>query len=589
MGRRRLDPAEKYAKAVVNKRKIAGPHVRAACQRHLDDLKRKDVWYDRDAADWVVDFFRDVLTLKEGKFEGLPFVLDAHQEFIVRNLFGWKKPADEDNPKNRKTWRRRYRRAYIEIAKGNGKSPLLAGLGLYGLLADGESGAQIYSAAATKDQARIVFDDAVSMVQESPALSRRLLMSGRNPVWQMVDVQTKGKFRPLSRDAKRTGSGLRPHFALIDELHEHPDRGVVEMLERGFKFRRQPLLVMATNSGTDKLSVCYEEHQHAIRVARGMVQDDETFSFVASLDDDDDPFRDKRVWVKANPLLDKVVRSDEIRRAVKLAGEIPGQRNNVLRLHFCRWTDAELAWIAHDAWMACEDPTLNEDDFRGRRYWGGLDLSAKIDMTAYARLYEDGHDDQGRPKFAGFCTAYMPADTLLARSREDRAPYDVWVEQGHVVACPGAYIRYDAVARDVAEGGRRGTCMGVAYDQFLFDQFERELRELNSDVPTSEHPQGYVRRKGSTLWMPGSIDVMETMILERRVRWAAHPPLRAAVASATMAVSPAGLRRFAKSKATARIDCAVAAAMACGAADAPPLSPLLSYYQTEDAIVQGLK
>src|SRR5262249_27331101 len=157
--------------------------------------------------------------------------------------------------------------------KGNGKSPLAGGIGLYGLAANNEPGAQIYSAGAKKDQANILFQDAVRMAKKAPALDKRITYAGNDPhVWNMAMLgkpQSGAFFRPVSRDTKKSGSGPRPHMALVDELHEHPDRGTVEMLERGFKFRRQPLLLMITNSGTDRNSVCYEEHQHAVAVAHG--------------------------------------------------------------------------------------------------------------------------------------------------------------------------------------------------------------------------------------------------------------------------------------------------------------------------------
>jgi hypothetical protein len=254
---------------------------------------------------------------------------------------------------------RRFRRAYIEEGKGNGKSPFAGGVGLYGMMADNEPGAEIYAVAAHRDQAKILFNDAVAMVDQSPDLAKRITQSGGpGRVFNMAWLAKGSFFRPLSRSAGKSGSGLRPHIGLADELHEHPNRDAVEMIERGFKFRLQPLLLMITNSGTDRNSICYEEHEHAVRVAAGTatpgedfayvgeVIDDTTFSFVCSLDPGDDPLNDPSCWAKANPLLGTILSHDYLEGVVAQAKAIPGKLNGILRLHFCQWTDAEAAWMS---------------------------------------------------------------------------------------------------------------------------------------------------------------------------------------------------------------------------------------------------
>jgi phage terminase large subunit-like protein len=394
---------------VLSGLEVAGPHVRDACKRHLRDLETgaaRGLHFDRQAADRVFRYFRTVLKLNDGQFEDRPFELHPSQQFIVGSVFGWKR-ADGT---------RRFQRAYVEQGKGNGKSPMVAGIGLYGMAADGEPGAQIYSAGSTKDQAKVLFSDAVKMADKAPALKKRITFSGIAPnVWNMAILGAPQKvafFKPVSRDTKKSGSGPRPHMALIDELHEHPDRGTMETLERGFKFRRQPLLFMITNSGTDKNSVCWEEHEHAVKVARGDIEDDTTFSYVCAMDEDDDPINDPSCWKKANPLLGVILTHDYLARVVAQAKALPGKRNGILRLHFCVWTGADKAWIAPETWEACEDPNLRLEDFAGRRCVGGLDLSATKDLTAKALVFEDGEADDGKPTYVAFVHGYTPADTL---------------------------------------------------------------------------------------------------------------------------------------------------------------------------------
>lgn len=553
------DPASAYAQKVASGNIIAGPHVRASCERHLRDLeeagKRGLVW-DKKAAARALGFFPDVLRLSEGQFEGQPFELHPAQEFIVGSIFGWKR-ADGT---------RRFRRAYIEQGKGNGKSPLAGGIGLYGLVADGEPGAQIFAAAAKMDQARILFNDAVAMVRQSPALEQRLTPTGINPVNNLAWMENGSFFRPVGRDTGKTGSGMRPHFVMIDELHEHPNRDTLEMLERGFKFRRNPLVFMITNSGSDRNSVCWEEHEHAVKVAHGEVDDDTTFSYVCALDDDDDPLDDPSCWIKANPLLGVTITESYLADVAAQAKAIPGKANGIRRLHFCQWTDAETAWISRELWEACEDPAMTLDEFEGQECWVGLDLGATKDMTARVQIFRDGQTESGDPKFAMFAHGYTPADTLQGRVRDDRAPYDVWVEQGHLTATPGKVVRFDQVAADLVDMAARFEVVAVAYDRWLIRNFEITLDEMGVTLPLIEHPQGTNRRKDSPLWMPDSINEFEKLLLEGRLRIAVNPALRSAVASSTFWMSPAGLRRFEKQRAMARIDLAVAAAMAVGAA-----------------------
>jgi len=557
-----------YAEQVLAGEISAGPHVRNQCRRHLADLKRKDIYFDEAAADRAIGFFHNVLKLSEGQFEGVPFHLHISQAFIVGSIFGWKKPDGF----------RRFRRCYIEMGKGNGKSPLAGGIGLYGLMADGEAGAQIYAAAAKKDQAMILFQDAVKMVRQSPALEKRITPSGVNPVWNLAYISTGSFFRPISRDSGKSGSGPRPHFALCDEVHEHPDRGIMEMLERGFKFRNQPLMLMITNSGSDRNSVCWEEHAHACAVSAGDVEDDTTFPYVCALDEGDDPLNDPSCWIKVNPLLGVIIKESYLQGVVDQAKVIPAKMNGILRLHFCVWTDAEAAWISRKAWEACEDPQMTMDDFFGKPCFIGLDLSATKDITGVAYVFPDGQTEDGRPKFALFARGYTPADTIQQREFMDKAPYGVWVRDGWLIARQGNVIRYDHIAYDMVDTASKFDIQAVSYDRWLIKTFENALDEIGGVLPLMEHPQGTNQRKDTPLWMPQSVNQFEDLILENRIRIEVNPALRSAVASACFFTSPAGLRRFEKQRATGRIDIALAATMAIGAAMIgegmkPPASP----------------
>ena len=557
------DEATDYARAVDSGEIVAGPHVRAACKRHLKDLKEgaaRGLYWDIDAAQKIIRYCRTVLKLSEGQFEGLPFNPEPSQCFILGSLFGWKR-ADGT---------RRFRRAYIEQGKGNGKSPMAGSIGTYGLVADDEAGAQIYSAGATKEQAAILFRDAINMRNQSAALAAVTQTSGGpGREYNLAHLKSGSFFRPVSRETKKTGSGPRPHFALCDELHEHPDGGVIEILERGFKFRRQPLLVMITNSGTDRQSVCWEERKHAVAVADGKVDDDSTFSYVCALDEGDDPLTDPSCWIKANPLLNVTISEEYLHGVAKQARDLPGKRNGILRLHFCVWTDSENAWIEKELWDKVIDSSLDLTDYEGKQCVVGLDLSSSRDMTAIALVFPDGEDDDGRETYVGFVKGYLPKASHQDLVNKDGEHWSVFAENPEQLEIfESKVIRLDAVARELVDISARFDVEMIAYDTWLFQRFEQELDDLGISLPIVEHPQSWKIAKESGLSMPNSISALEALILEGRIRFAFNPVLGYAASSAVFVESPAGLRRFAKEKAgKSKIDCLIAMAMAVGAAD----------------------
>jgi phage terminase large subunit-like protein len=595
-------PVDDYAEAVIGGAIVAGPHVRNACRRHRDDRKnghKRGLRFNLSAALDKIGFFEDVLKLNGGQFEGRPFLLHLSQKFKVGSLFGWEKQTPEGD------WLRRFRRYYGEEGKGNGKSPFAGGIGLIGMMYDSEERAEIYAAGKDKAQAMVLFRDAVAMVDQSPALAKRITKSGGNPVWNLADLKSGSFFRPISREG--ASSGPRPYIALCDELHEHPNGDVIEMLERGFKFRRSPLLLMITNSGSDRNSICWAEHQHAIKVAAGtQTPDDEftyvgetwegsddTFSYVCALDKDDDPLTDPTCWIKANPLLGVILKYEYLEGVVAQAKDIPSKRNGILRLHFCVWTESDTAWIPRpllEKVMVDFDPY---EEHRGKKITAaGLDLSGAKDLTAAAFVVETGTKTIVRadgeaadlPTFDLWIEAFTPRDTMDERSKVDHVPYRLWLEQGYINAPEGARIRYDHVAALFARLNTEHGIGVLAFDRYAFDKFETELDEYGVDIKTVAHPQGGKKRAKPDdekvqaakdaglepplgLWMPGSVAALETLILEERVRLRKSPVLLGALMGVAIETDPLmGNQWFSKKRSTVRIDPAVAAAMAVGAA-----------------------
>ena len=360
------DPVTAYARSVSEGALPANRLVRLACQRHLDDLASgggRGLRFELAAARHAIEFF-GFLRHSKGEWAGETFTLAPWQAFIVGALFGWK----------RDDGLRRFRTAYCAVPRKNGKSSTSAGIGLYLLVADGEQGAEVYSAATTRDQARIVFDEARRMVATSPALRRRVELLINN----LHVAASASRFMPLSSDSS-TMDGLNVHGAIIDELHAHKTRGVVDVLDTATGARRQPLLFEITTAGYDRHSICFEHHDYSIKVLDGVLQDDSWFAYIAAADEGDD-WTDPKVWRKANPNFGISVKEDDLARKAEKAVALPGAQNAFRRLHLNQWTEQAERWIDMAAWDACDAP-VDPERLRGRACFGGLDLSTTTDLS----------------------------------------------------------------------------------------------------------------------------------------------------------------------------------------------------------------
>jgi len=560
---RARDAVTAYAESVAAGTVLAGPHVRDACARHLVDLDAGNGWrFDPKRAARAFDFFRDVLRLNAGQFEAAPFDLLPWQCFVVGSLFGW---VDVDG------WRR-FRVAYVETGKGSGKSPLAAGIGLYLLVADNESRAEIYAAASKKEQAQILFRDAVAMVDMSPSLGQRVRKTGRTPVWNLSFNDSF--FRPIASDEGQ--SGPRPHCGLIDELHEHHDDNVLEMMRAGFKGRRQPLLFVITNSGVDRQTVAWRYHDKAIKVAARTIEDDRFFSYVCALDNGDDPLHDEACWAKTNPSLGASIRAEYLRDQVREALQMPAKESVVRRLHFCQWVDAASPWISSEAWRACEvepegavDERLQavrnaltlDDAIRGRDVVLAIDLSLTTDLSALAITWE--HHEPGHLWAAA--EFWNPADKLRSQSERDGVDYELWHKQGHLHTVPGEVLDYAPIAERIAQIAEIATVREVLFDRWRISYLKAAMAAIDLSVPLVEHPQGFVKSQRSGLWMPQSVTELEGLILRRELHVRRNPVLTWNAASAVTEQDANLNRILSKRKATGRIDGVVALAMAIGA------------------------
>ena len=533
-------PTTQYALDCIEGRQIVGASVLAACRRHLSDLDRDDIYFDIEAADRALGFFRDVLRLNGGEYEGVPFDLLGWQSFIIGSLFGWK---TQDGY-------RRFRVAFVETAKGSGKSPLAAGIGLYMLTADDESRAEVYAAAAKHDQAKVLFRDAVAMVQQSPQLDKRLVLSGGVDKHNIAYLSKGSFFRPISSEREGRGqSGPRPHCALLDEIHEHPTNAMVEFMRAGTKGRRQALIFMITNSGSDRESVCYEYHEYAIKLSKGEEVNDSFFYYVCALDDGDDPFKSEDCWIKVNPSLGITFQPKYLREQVREARGMPSKENIVRRLNFCIWTDSETAWIDGFKWDAVQkDFDINQ--FKGQDAYGGLDLSKRLDLTALATVIP-----QGDGTYDAWVEFWTPEDTLEERREKDRVPYPLWVKKGLIHPVPGKSIHYGWVAKRIGELSKIFNYKSISYDRWKIDEFKVAMDSEGIDIELTPHGQGFKD-------MSPAIDKLESLIVDEMIRIKENVVLNWNSRVAMTREDPAQGRKFDKSKSNGRIDGLVALTMA---------------------------
>ena len=526
----RKHPTTRYVEAVRSGRELAGPLVRLACERHLRDLERGLWTFDCDRADHILDFFPRFLRLPDTVDEdGLPapFALLPWQQFAVGSLFGWTDGA----------WRR-FREGYIETGKGSGKTPLLGGIGLYGLTMDGELVAEIYSTATMRDQALIMFTDATRIVQCSPDLKDRIKAS----IGNLAYPPTFSSFRCFSREQAQA-SGYRPHFVLVDELHEQPTGEMVTKAKAGVKRRRQPLVLEITNSGTDRQSICWAHHEHSRRVLERVIDDDRWFAYVCTLDQGDDPLHDPACWPKTNPGIGTTVTREYLERQVENARNIPAETNAVLRLNFCVWTQAVSREFDAAKWRAC-GAAVPDEQLAGQPCYGGLDLGLDDDLSAFVLVWPlaDGRVVV-RP------TVWIPRGTLEAKPGR---PYDTWLRDGALVVTEGASTDFDQVEAEVLAQCQQWGVRELAYDKRFAEQMRIHLE--GAGVTCVDTPQGYQLNE--------AIRSLRALVKDGHLCHGGHPVLTWMADNFTTRTGQRGEVRPDKPSAAEKIDGIVALCMA---------------------------
>lgn len=490
--------------------------------------------YDKTEADRAITFIENLKHTK-GKWHGVYFKLLPWQEQIIRDVFGTVKPNGY----------RQYNTAYVEIPKKNGKSELAAAVALYLTCGDNEWGAEVYGCAADRQQAAIVFDVAVDMVDQCPALKKRikLVLSQK----RMIYMPTNSFYQVLSAEAY-TKHGLNVHGVVFDELHAQPNRELYDVMTKGSgDARTQPLFFLITTAGDDpdRTSIGWEVHEKARKILDGLIDDPTWYPVIYGIDENADP-GDEANWYKANPSLDITIDIDKVRAAWQSAKDNPAEERLFRQLRLNQWVKYKTTkWLTLEQWDQCGGLVVPEK-LRGRPCYGGLDLSSKLDITAFVLVFPPIDSD---PKTYALPYFWIPEDNMKERIRKDSVPYDKWLKEGLIKVTPGNVIDYDFIKKTILQLKDIYDIQEIGFDPWNAMQVALDLTDAGLTMVE-------VRQGAKT--MSPAMKELETLVVSRRLVHGANPVLRWMFGNIEVKYDENENIRPVKSKSADRIDGIVA-------------------------------
>lgn len=542
--------AFRYMDGVLSGAIPACKYVRLACARQRADLKRwpgtltptgkirGTYYFDVEEAARVCEFVEHLSHVK-GRYPGT-IDLEDWQCFLLTTVFGWLRSRDG---------MRRFRTVYTEVPRKNAKSTLSAGVALYLLSADGEPGAEVYSAATTRDQAAIVFDDARRMIDKAPGL--RDALGVKSSLYTISVPRTASVMKALSREQDGNLDGLNIHGAIVDELHGHKDRGVWDVLETGTGARKQSLLWAITTAGFNRAGICYEQRAYTIKLLDRVHKDETYFGIIYTIDEGDDPFSPES-WAKANPNYGISVDPEDLERKASKALQMAAAQNNFLTKHLNVWVNADTAWMNMQAWERAGDPKLREADFEGQECVIACDLATKIDIAPAVKLF--WRDIDGKRHYYAFSRYYLPEE---AAEDGRNAHYSGWSIEGRLRLTDGAVIDYDRIETDLREDAARFRVVDACFDPW---QASNMMQRLSADgLPVMEYRQTVQN-------MSEPMKELEALVLQGRFHFDGDPVLTWMISNVVCHLDAKGNVYPRKERPENKIDGAVAVIMALGRA-----------------------
>lgn len=496
-------------------------------------------WFCEEIARDSIDFFPSELQLIEGEHANKPFNLQPWQQAVTACLFGWLR---EDGT-------RRYRESLVYVPRKNGKTPWAAGLVNLVMFQDHEPGAQLYSAAADLPQAALIYRHTAGMVVRNPELSHRAKIYR---TFKSIEYAEEGAiYKALTSDAD-TKHGLGAHFVIVDELHAHRDGELVDVLQTSTAARREPLMLHITTADYARESVCNRKYDYACKVRDGVIEDSSFLPVIyeAAVDAD---WTDPAVWAKANPNLGVSVRLDYLERECRRAQDEPTYENTFKRLHLNIRTQQDVRWIPLEKWRKC-DGEVDPVALRGRTCFAGMDLSTKLDLTAYVLVFPPADDD---PMWRLLPRFFIPADTAREKARKDRAPYLTWSDQGLLTMTEGNVVDYNAMAAALSADALVYDIQEVAYDPWNATHLALQLAEDGANM--IEFQQGFRSMSEPT-------KELEKLITSGGLAHGGNEILTWMVSHVSVEMDAAGNVKLSKRKSPQRIDGLICAVMGLGRA-----------------------
>ncbi len=492
-----------------------------------------DFYFDKEAASKAIGFIETFCTHTKGELTGTPLLLEDWQKKIIGDLFGWKQ----------ENGLRKYRTAFIEVGRKNGKSTLCAAIGLYMLFADDERGSEIFSAAGDRSQAGIVFEIAKQMILSNKELTKRGKVF-RNSITN----ESKGNFyQAISSDSK-TKHGFNANCIIFDELHTQPNRSLWDVLTTSTGARRQPLCIAITTAGYDRQSICYEIYNYAKQVQDNIIEDSSFYSAIYESEIDDD-ITDEEVWKKANPNYGISLRKEYMQRESQRAVDVPSYQNTFKRLMLNIWTDSQTAWIGPKEWEACEGE-IDLEKLKGKQCWAGLDLASTRDISALVLLFKEDE------KFIMLPFFFIPEENAKKRSERDKVDYMTWIKQGYIIATPGDVADYAYIENKILDLGLEYNIQSIAYDRWNASSLVVRLSN-DHNVPMSSFGQGFLSMSAPT-------KELEKVILGEQIIHDGNPVMSWMLSNIALTEDAAGNIKPNKAKSTEKIDGIVSLVMSLG-------------------------
>lgn len=560
----------KYAQDVRKGRIVTGKRIKQAVERFYGWIETADqdgFYLDHEKGMQIVDFFPTFLNHSKGKMAGKPFELAPFQQFTLYNVFGWL---------NKSNGYRRINTVYDKRAKKNGKTAEMAGLALYGMSFDLEMEAEIYVGATKEEQARLCWEQA-KMYIESPVANPALRKMGFFAMQRIIGFKkTNSKMRALGGDSK-TQDGINCHIGIIDEYHAHKDDTVKENLESSTVQRTQALIYHITTAGSNVQSACKNYEDSVIEVLEGRKIDNSLWIMIHDIDQEDlateQSWENEELWIKANPLLGQGLAIDAIRKEFTKAINQPSKIRNFKTKNLNMWVDQQFDWIQTEVWNKNKVDVIPMEKFTKFGAYAGLDLSKTRDLTAFVALSEPDEEENRYIKVWMF----MPKDTIVSRSKEDRVPYQYWSDMGYIIATPGNVVDYNVVEDLIRKEWFSHNIIRMEFDSHNATQITQNL--FADGYVVSEFSQAI-----GTISTPTK--EFERLVYKGTLKHDGNPVLAWMLASCDIYSDPNLNIKVHKGRSSVngrRVDAIVAIIMALGGSISTPEETNESYYNNPDA------